>query len=533
MYTLSFSSNFLFSQTPNMEIGIWNIEKTQDGFNFYRNESKQEDWHRWVNRQTINISSKNKKILVLGESVARGFFYDPSYNLAMALKNSIHNILPDSHAFDVIDLANNGLTLSDLSIQLDWIELINPDIVIIVAGNNFLIGEYLIHSDLSNLQEKFDREGWQGAKKWEHETIKKYVKELILNKLLDIEKNSKTTIIFCIPCPNFQTWDWKGEFSYPLTNNVVKINDWITSQQLNQQQKFDYKYFNRLSLFRRFIPGCPFYLKQFIKNNIQQYSTIKIIDLYDLFQSGKPQQDFFLDYCHLNSKGFSKLIKKIINVIFQLSIVDNQIDKPHNNLEAEAHFIAAIHHSRYGQPYYQINNLLEKAVEFDESIKVFFLWYLKSSISEFPRWFFSIPKSSPIIQQHFYTTDFSLCNKFSDSHLHTIMMRILNLSPRYFLSKINSLSSINLLSPQNSRHHVNHTNLEVRGLQNLHYVATFPVSIFRFWIGEPPTFLRLFFTFKSNLVLHYDSIKLFLNNIECFDIQDIKPALRYFLKMSS
>src|SRR5262245_21445068 len=43
-------------------------------------------WHFWANVQKIPAKGQRQRIVLLGESVARGYLYDPQFNPAMALQ---------------------------------------------------------------------------------------------------------------------------------------------------------------------------------------------------------------------------------------------------------------------------------------------------------------------------------------------------------------------------------------------------------------------------------------------------------------
>src|SRR6185295_8397379 len=57
--------------------------------------------------------SSKPRIVLVGESVARGFPYDPRFNCALALRKLL-NLATGADELEVIDLAQNGLTYAGL-----------------------------------------------------------------------------------------------------------------------------------------------------------------------------------------------------------------------------------------------------------------------------------------------------------------------------------------------------------------------------------------------------------------------------------
>jgi hypothetical protein len=80
--------------------------------------------------------AKGKRVLWLGESAARGYFYDPVWTPAMALQGMLDDALGDRRA-EVIDLAQTSIgmmPLLDLTIAAMQLQ---PDLCVVFAGNNW------------------------------------------------------------------------------------------------------------------------------------------------------------------------------------------------------------------------------------------------------------------------------------------------------------------------------------------------------------------------------------------------------------
>src|SRR5215831_13454335 len=75
--------------TSSGRVGIWE-KKQEDGRSvFVRSREVMKDWNFWANLGRIEPKSAKRRVLLLGESVARGYLYDPVYTPAMVLEKII------------------------------------------------------------------------------------------------------------------------------------------------------------------------------------------------------------------------------------------------------------------------------------------------------------------------------------------------------------------------------------------------------------------------------------------------------------
>src|SRR5687767_14023982 len=68
------------------QVGIWE-RKIENGKScFVRRPETRAEWVDWANLGRIEAKGKKPRVVLIGESVARGYFYDPQYTPAIALK---------------------------------------------------------------------------------------------------------------------------------------------------------------------------------------------------------------------------------------------------------------------------------------------------------------------------------------------------------------------------------------------------------------------------------------------------------------
>jgi hypothetical protein len=116
-------------------VGIWKRTSINDQEIFERDEAAFHEWHLWANIGRITPKRARYRIVFLGESVARGFLYDPSYNPATVLKRILEHNLGQGEA-EVIDLARTSIMMEIRHVAIAAAAL-KPDVVILYCGNNW------------------------------------------------------------------------------------------------------------------------------------------------------------------------------------------------------------------------------------------------------------------------------------------------------------------------------------------------------------------------------------------------------------
>src|SRR6478672_6895491 len=89
-------------------IGIWERVTENDKVSFVRRMDTMDEWHFWANLGRIDPKGKKRRVLFMGESVARGYLYDPDFTPARALQMILDGQVGEGE-FEVIDLARTNL----------------------------------------------------------------------------------------------------------------------------------------------------------------------------------------------------------------------------------------------------------------------------------------------------------------------------------------------------------------------------------------------------------------------------------------
>ncbi|HSD46138.1 MAG TPA: hypothetical protein VLB87_05925, partial [Pyrinomonadaceae bacterium] len=157
-------------------IGIWE-RKTDNGKTcFVRRLDTMDTWHFWANLGRIEAKGTKLRVLFTGESVARGYLYDPSFTPAAALQMMLEGHYGKDQV-EVIDLARTNLGYEIKDLALAALQL-KPDVAIIFAGNNwgFPIPSF---DDIVEIDRAIATEGMAGVKRVCDQYIAKRVKTMV------------------------------------------------------------------------------------------------------------------------------------------------------------------------------------------------------------------------------------------------------------------------------------------------------------------------------------------------------------------
>lgn len=414
-------------------VGIWK-KKMVNGKNVYQRDiEKYSEWHSWANVNQLPEKSYKKRVVLLGESVARGYFYAPKYSVAKELEG----VLTASNEFngvEVIDLSKNSLLIDELQELTQSCVQLKPDQIVVFAGNNWVhkLYEEITAEDYKKIAEIYEKEGYLGVKIYTENRLEKIVQ----NYLKVLVKTSKIyNIPLVIIIPGFNLLDWKSDDVEKILTRLPRyqIQEWIVAKNdadtaltnenldefnaaaermvtLDPSNPTGFEYLaksyiqqNRYDaarecldeskdtiLFGRGIspkPRCFRIIRDVLIQTATQHN-IPYIDLHKTFANEYTNEvagkELYLDYCHLSDKGIKMVTKytakSIIEVLadkeISLSSIPDSSIKPSNATAAIAHFCAAIHNAHFSQPKYILSYHCQKAVELYPEIKDVMMQYM-------------------------------------------------------------------------------------------------------------------------------------------------------------
>lgn len=384
-------------------VGIWE-RRDAGGDYFVRCKDMAHDWGSWVNVGLIVPKAERRRIVLIGESVARGYFYDPEFTPAIVLEEILRSRSVNGQ-FEVIDLARTGLGLEVKELAISAL-LLKPDAVLIFAGNNWSIPSSPKSVDITWMETALHEQGIPGLKGFVESQLADKVRSLV-SEIGVLYAARDVPLAWVIP--EFNLGDWRD----PLTNaphlvdgtNQVWMELWHVAQ--NALQSGDLRRAQELAeqmveldqgtcvaglylmadcaqrsgnlalaadclerardaviwdISRDVSPRTYSIVRKTLREEAERFGHV-IVDIKMIFESclggGLPGRKFFLDYCHLTTEGIriamaaaaSCMLSSLTKVDVQWSELMNECVAPSRQVEAEAAFLAAIHNAHWGQSY--------------------------------------------------------------------------------------------------------------------------------------------------------------------------------------
>ena len=425
-------------------LGVWKPGKVRG--ELIRCPERRSDWERWAAVDRIAPRSpQRKRVLWLGESVARGFFYDPAAPPARMLERLAH-ATADLEDLEVVDLAANGLTASELpGLMDDACSILEPDAIVLFAGNNWFIGEAATSDERRGAAEVFGRGGLPALGEWFRE---RYLPDLA-SRLMDRLARAAAAagdvpVILVIPEFNLEGWEDPLELSEPLLSDEQRAHwrqlsrrasevwtegdreaAWALGRRMAELDRGSTPWVQRFLArihqaegrgfearealekardtgchpFVPFlIPRCPGSVQTTLRQKAAEHG-FTLVDLPAIFEQAPegelPGYDLFLDYCHLSQKGLCRMVVEIAARLHELfgdgtfchpPSAGEPLWGPRPEDEAVARFLAALHNARYGQSHATLTLQCRKALEASPSIAETMLWFLEAESRGHSRW---------------------------------------------------------------------------------------------------------------------------------------------------
>lgn len=205
-------------------VGIW--ERKKGTSSFVRCIDKLDEWNLWAPTGRIEPKGEARRIVLIGESVARGYLYDPQFNAAMALELLLKSQM-GSGAIEVIDLARTNLGLAEENGSICQLILsallLEPDAVIVFAGNNWT-GQYS-WNDLPSVEGALQEEGIPVLKRLAERRLSERIRDLFTRIAPEYE-SGKVPLLWMIP--EFNLADWRDPVCNAPHMTEGKNRQWLT-----------------------------------------------------------------------------------------------------------------------------------------------------------------------------------------------------------------------------------------------------------------------------------------------------------------
>jgi hypothetical protein len=384
-------------------VGIWHPTE-EGGHTVYRRAAGGSPWSLWAQVGAIRLHPERRRIVFLGESVARGFFYDPHLNPAGLLSKMLNDGHGDGE-IDVIDLAKVSIERAEL-LELTRASLrMDPHAVVIFAGNNWHPVLSLSEAELEEVRFLLRSAGdLRPVQAYMDGRLRAQVRGF-LEELSALARERGVPVVFVIP--EFNLRDWIDARTPPPIFDAACNAEWLTAEArmraameagdapgaaemaarmteldngtsplplrvLGEQALRDGRTAEARTLFERArdagcshpqaeSPRCHGAIQDVVRQEAPALG-IRIVDLPAVFAEylgGElPDRRLFHDYCHLTAEGMRVAMAAVAGALQPepaaaadvVAALTACVEAPAAEVEAEAHLLAAVHNANWGQP---------------------------------------------------------------------------------------------------------------------------------------------------------------------------------------
>ncbi len=383
-------------------IAIW--EEDAESGDFVRSRKHIDLWRFCANVERINRKSDQKRIVFLGESVARGFFFSPLYGPALALERQLCS---SGTPVEVVDLAQSNCGSWWLTEVARASCALNPDAFVVFAGNNWrapplssasaeaFVNDGALLTEKDGLATLMERQRQRAGE----------IAEQTIKELSSIASKAGVPLIFVIPEINLADWAscpisaldvpmmsgpdteaWVSSFTEAKQAldggfysdaerhilNAIKLDGGTSSASLELlararlQQSNSKDASSTLRQSRdvvnetRVLPG----IFSTVADTIRRVGSdvgATVVDLPRVFEeyyaNEMPGRTQFLDYCHLNAEGIRVSMAATAKAVKQTLFAKHmELEKfvelapsPSPEQEGWAHLLAGVHNAHWGQ----------------------------------------------------------------------------------------------------------------------------------------------------------------------------------------
>lgn len=396
-------------------IGCW----VREGARLTRSLSASESRHFWADLHEINLLPGRDTIVLVGESTARGYLYDPAFTPAEGLSHFIGAVLPDA-PFQILDLARTNASMEDVLTLLRAVVVLRPRTIIIWAGNNWFPLEDIARTEAPGVVHAI-REGASALDlRANLEALHRRRVQAFIAEVGAIVRNIGAHCVVVIPEFNLLGWfdalaeapplaharrvRWAetrrrllheqaaGDCSKveALADELISLDDGLGSLGLHtkamlclQEDPARSRALLEKARDAELWPKSPRCHRITICELRESGTTqgFTVVDLprrfADYCGAPLPSRDLFLDYCHHSQNGLriacASIAEAVLQGSFGISVnwqsLAMQTLGISREIEARAQFLAAVHNSAHGQSADTLRYHIDEALKANPNVQ--------------------------------------------------------------------------------------------------------------------------------------------------------------------
>lgn len=456
---------------PRERVGVWDPVAAGDGHReFARSAACRGEWRFWADVERIP-AKRGPRVVLLGESVARGYLYDPALTPAAVLQAALGGV-------EVVDLARSDLVAEELALLVDQLPALGADAVVLFAGNNSHNVRYSL-ADLGRLGAALRRDGYAGCRQ-------AVLDEIIVPQfraLLDRLAARAPGLPVVVVVPEFNLGDWRCEPALlapvlraganvpwmlaraeaeralaagdparaaararemlaldggtgALAHELLARASLALGRPADARACFEAARDAVCGLLVAHSPRCPAALQDALRARAAAHG-FAVVDLPRVFEreldGALPDRRLFLDYCHLTVRGMTVAMDAVAARLAP-GLFPGGRPRPlpppplAPDDEATAHVLAAIHNAHHGQPREILDHHLARAVATSPRALAELGWYLDVDAAVAEPWMsaaFDRLSASPLVRRYLAAGDPRVIDRLADVELTAAMARAL------------------------------------------------------------------------------------------------------------
>lgn len=458
-------------------VGVWR----RSGQEYVRDPALRDQWRYWADLDRLPLTPGHRRTVVLGESAARGYFYDPAFSFASVLGDLLaHGTgLGD---VDVLDLARTNANFGDLERVLAQAAGLRPDALVVYAGNNWNNIDLTPHQG-QRLAEALRAGGYPAAGRLFQEfVVERSGRFLDLLAATAAGCGAPVTLVV----PEFNLADWADERSLvcpalpgdagprwlrlrartadalragrdrealdlareltgldggtsPVGARLLARAAAACGDEALREQALVTAKDAPVGLFTVHSPRILAVVQDEMRRKAREHG-FHLVDLPRLFRDAAggalPGRRFHLDYCHLSFEGLALAAAAAAagtaaplgGTAADPAALARTASGPAPAQAAAAHLLAAVHNAHYGQPAELLRHHLERALELDPGVTARVEDYLDYQTRTAPHWMCASYERSAVLPQfarYLVAGDTRLTGKLADHTLRETMVDVL------------------------------------------------------------------------------------------------------------
>lgn len=415
-------------------IGVWR----RDGADFVRDEDRRSEWRYWAEIEKLPLDEERRRVVLLGESVARGYYYDPGTNFALLLGDCLQQV-SGLDGVDVLDLARTDASSHVLLRSLLEAATLRPEALVVFAGNNWN-GLELTSVRRQSLADAMRTGGFPAAQRLFREHVVEHA-SVVLDTLAAVGEMLGAAVALVIPEFNIADWvdersivcpvlrgdgqriwqqarvraeralaEGRVEDAAELAGEMARLDEGTSpvSQRLlaaalasadpaMAEAALTAAKDSSVGLFTSHSPRILTAVQEEMRRKVTEHGFVQVDLAREIrlaTDGAPPDRRFFLDYCHLSFDGLalaaaitaSRLAPLLGGKDVPAETLVSGLREPHPTAAAVAHFLAAMHNAHYGQPPAILRHHLERALDHDPDVAERMRDYLEYQSRSAPYW---------------------------------------------------------------------------------------------------------------------------------------------------